>query len=31
MLLVGGIAVVRDGQVVDDVFPGQALTGKPSP
>ena len=30
-VLVGGIAVVRDGQVVDDVFPGQALTGKPSP
>ncbi len=30
-VLVGGIAVVRDGQVMDDVFPGQALTGTPSP
>ena len=30
-VLVGGTPVVRDGQVVEGAFPGQAVTGKPSP
>ena len=29
-VLVGGTPVVRDGQVVEGIFPGQAVTGKPS-
>ena len=30
-VLVGGTPVVRDGQLVEGVFPGRAITGAPSP